>query len=118
MAVCIWLDLGLNAREKKQRGKIIKLGTGHSPNPPAQHTGVTGLQLRVRAVLVALLAVRRVPLAKMLPIGPGGPQAGFSALRYVSREFRQKIGSADSPPPRCPPGPGFLSAERGSGRGA
>jgi hypothetical protein len=26
----------------------------------------------------------------MLPIGPGGPQSGFSTLRYVSRDFRKK----------------------------
>jgi hypothetical protein len=37
---------------------------------------------------------------RVLPIGPGGLQSGFSALRYVSRDFRQKkIGSADCPPP-------------------
>jgi hypothetical protein len=40
------------------------------------------------------------------------PQAGFGAPRYVSRGFRnKKIGSAV--PPSAPPGPGFLSAERG-----
>jgi hypothetical protein len=65
-------------------------------------------------LLFALLLV-----ARMLPVGPGGLglQSGFSALskgpRYVRRDFRKKkIGSADSPPPRCPPGPGFLSAAR------
>jgi hypothetical protein len=48
-------------------------------------------------------------LARMLPIGPGGPQSGFSAPRYVSRDFRQKkIGSADSPPP--PGGPPVLGS--------
>jgi hypothetical protein len=53
-------------------------------------------------------------VARVLPIGPGGAQSGFSTLRYVSRDFRKKkSGSADSPPPRCPPGPGFLSVERG-----
>jgi hypothetical protein len=26
----------------------------------------------------------------MLPIGPGGPQSGFSTRRYVSRDFRKK----------------------------
>jgi hypothetical protein len=52
----------------------------------------------------------------MLLIGSGGPQAGFSAPRCVSRGFRKKqIGPADSPPPRWSPGPGYgpLGAERG-----
>jgi hypothetical protein len=51
-------------------------------------------------------------LAKMLPIGPGGPQTGFSARRYVSRGFRKKIGSADSPPaaPRPPGAPPVLGS--------
>jgi hypothetical protein len=54
-------------------------------------------------------------LARMIPIGPGGLQSGFSTLRYGRRGFRKKkIGPADSPPPpRWPPGPGFLSVARG-----
>jgi hypothetical protein len=64
-------------------------------------TGNTGSRLALR-------------VARTVPIGPGGLQSGFSTLRYVRRDFRQKkIGSADSPPPRWPPGPGFLSVARG-----
>jgi hypothetical protein len=36
-----------------------------------------------------------------------------SLLYQGSRCFCKKIGSADSPPPRWPPGAGFLSVERG-----
>jgi hypothetical protein len=41
-------------------------------------------------------------VARVFPIGPGGPQSGFSALRYVPSTkglSQKKIGSADSPPP-------------------
>jgi hypothetical protein len=46
-----------------------------------------------------------VIVARMLPIGPGGPQASFGIPRYVSRDFRNnnKNRSADSPPPPVPP---------------
>jgi hypothetical protein len=32
---------------------------------------------------------------------------------YQGTSAKKQIGSADSPPPRWPPGPGFLSVERG-----
>jgi hypothetical protein len=61
---------------------------------------------------VADVCVRHMPyrqgmgvmlIAKMLPIGPGGPQADFSALRYVSRDFRKtKLGPRTPRPPRPP----------------
>jgi hypothetical protein len=55
-----------------------------------------------------------VPVARMLPIGPGGLQSGFSTLRYVRRDFRKKKSGPRTPrPPRWPPGPGFLSVARG-----
>jgi hypothetical protein len=50
--------------------------------------------------------LEKLEVARMLPIGPGGLQSGFSTLRYVRRDFRKKkIGSADSPrpAPRWPP---------------
>jgi hypothetical protein len=31
-------------------------------------------------------------VARMIPIGPGGLQSGFSALKYVRRDFRKKLG--------------------------
>jgi hypothetical protein len=49
--------------------------------------------------------VGREVIARMLPIGPGGLQSGFSTLfrkkkKNARRDFRKKkIGSADSPPP-------------------
>jgi hypothetical protein len=55
-------------------------------------------------------------LARVLPIGPGGPQSGFSTPEVcITGLSQKKIGSADSPPPPpgAPPGPGFLSVERG-----
>jgi hypothetical protein len=44
-------------------------------------------------------------------VGPGCPQAGFSALRYVSMGFRtQKNGPADSPPPPVAGAPPVLGS--------
>jgi hypothetical protein len=45
-------------------------------------------------------------VAKLLPIDPGGLQAGFSILRYVSRDFLFK---KSGPRTRWSPGPGLLS---------
>jgi hypothetical protein len=46
---------------------------------------------------------------------PGLPHCPQICIKgQGTRDFRKKqIGSADPPPPRWPPGPGFLSAERG-----
>jgi hypothetical protein len=53
----------------------------------------------------------------MLQIGPWGPApVRFQYPQICTKGLSQKkIGPADSPPPRCPPGPGFLSVERGGG---
>jgi hypothetical protein len=68
------------------------------PPPPHHHHGI----------------LSELPVARMLPIGPGGPQSGFSALRYVRRDFRKKKSGPRTPrPPPVAPGPGFLRAERG-----
>jgi hypothetical protein len=48
-------------------------------------------------------------VARVLPIGPGGAQSGFSTLRYVSRDFRQnKTGPWTPRPPGGPPVLGSL----------
>jgi hypothetical protein len=47
-------------------------------------------------------------LAKMLPIGPGGLQSGFSILRYVRRDFRKK--KSDPRTPRPPGGPPVMGS--------
>jgi hypothetical protein len=60
-----------------------------------------------RHPLAPLAAAAATPVARMLPIGPGGPHGGFSTPRYVriTKGLSQnKIGSADSPPPAPPPG--------------
>jgi hypothetical protein len=45
----------------------------------------------------------------MFPIGPGGPQSGFSTPRYVSRDFRKKKSGPRTPrPPGSPPVLGSL----------
>jgi hypothetical protein len=51
-------------------------------------------------------------LARMIPIGPGWGSAVRPQI-CTQGLSQKKIGSADSPPPRCPPGPGFLSVARG-----
>jgi hypothetical protein len=48
-------------------------------------------------------------VARVLPIGPGGAQSGFSTLRYVSRDFRKKKAGPRTPrPPGAPPVLGSL----------
>jgi hypothetical protein len=48
-------------------------------------------------------------VAGMLPIGPGGPQSGFSTPRYISRGFRKKKSGPRTPrPPGGPPALGSL----------
>jgi hypothetical protein len=50
-----------------------------------------------------------LPVARMVPIGPGGLQSGFSILRYVRRDFRKKKSGPRTPhPPGGPPVLGFL----------
>jgi hypothetical protein len=52
---------------------------------------------------------RRVPdkktpqVARMVPIGPGGIQSGFSILRYVRRDFRKKNRVRGLPAPPVAP---------------
>jgi hypothetical protein len=49
-------------------------------------------------------AARRQPtVARMLPIGPGGLQSGFSILRYVRRDFRKKNRVRGLPAPPVAP---------------
>jgi hypothetical protein len=96
------------------------------PRPASPLTPTHRAAARVHSALKATQQIanqphtktREVQIARTIPLSlVGGPQAGFSALRYayVPRGLRTKqIGSADSLPPRCaPPCPGFLSAERG-----
>jgi hypothetical protein len=48
-------------------------------------------------------------VARVLPIGPGGLHSGFSILRYVRRDFRQKKSGLRTPrPPGGPPVLGSL----------
>jgi hypothetical protein len=49
------------------------------------------------------LGARSAKLARMLPIGHGGLQSGFSVLRYVRRDFRKKNRVRGLP---APPGGG------------
>jgi hypothetical protein len=47
--------------------------------------------------------------SQMLPIGPGGPQSGFSTPGMYQGAFAKKIGFTDSlPPPGVPPVLGSL----------
>jgi hypothetical protein len=55
----------------------------------------------------------------MLPIGPGGPQSGFSTPRSVSRAFtNKKIGSAAFDSKWVPPVGGAPSRHTGTGGAA
>jgi hypothetical protein len=72
----------------------------------------------VKPTLLHIQAVtnRRVK-ARMLPIGPGGLQSGFSILRYVRRGFLKKKSGPRTPrPPGGPPVLGSL-VWRGGGFG-
>jgi hypothetical protein len=80
----------------------------HPPPQTAHGDGEGGRPSELNAPTAASIRSASF-VARMLPIGPGGLQSGFSALRYVRRDFRKnKTGSADSPPPRSPPVLGSL----------
>jgi hypothetical protein len=58
-------------------------------------------------------------IARMVPIGPGGLQSGFSILRYARRDFRQKKSGPRTPrPPGGPPVLGSLVLGVARGRAA
>jgi hypothetical protein len=73
-----------------------------------------GCVLRVLLLLLQLaqlaVAVRVCScVARMVPIGPGDLQSGFSILRYVRRDFRKKKSGPRTPrPPGGPPVLGSL----------
>jgi hypothetical protein len=58
-----------------------------------------------------------MPLARMVPIGPGGLQSGFSTLRYVRStkglplsQKNNRVRGLPAPAPRPPGGPPVLGS--------
>jgi hypothetical protein len=107
----------LQSRFFSQKVSVLR---AHGPPGPASscHTTPVGSvgSPYMSSSGVESMITRWLQIARMLPVGPGGLQSGFSVLRYVRRGFRKTtIGSANSPPPRWSPGPGpgFLSVARG-----
>jgi hypothetical protein len=103
------------SRTRRSRGFRAKRGSFFPPGggAPAIFFGFERARRRVCCTELRASSFCQV-LARMLPIGPGGLQSGFSTLRYVRRDFRKtKSGPRTPRPPRWPPGPGFLSVARG-----
>jgi hypothetical protein len=75
-----------------------------SRRPPAAGAGGGGGKGKEGASPGAGRSRRPPPdLARMLPIGPGGLQSGFSTLRYVRRDFRKKNRVRGLPAPPVAP---------------
>jgi hypothetical protein len=106
VCLCLWSVVSVVHRSAVGR----RTTTTNNVEPSALRTVAFGLWWVPSCATCALLLV----VAEVLPIGPGAPQAGFSIPRYVSRDFRNFFSGLRTPrPPGAPPGPGFLSAERG-----
>jgi hypothetical protein len=101
----------LGLRRSEQPFISQRAAAASPPRGPGARSAPTGATPRLRFPLPAPRRTRTTCqcVARMVPIGPGGLQSGFSIPRYVRRDFRKKKSGPRTPrPPGGPPVLGSL----------